>query len=73
MTKNEAKERFVSEVLGYVVAKYGHDDEVAINEAWNDWTDMLAKEGEISMRQYDTWDTPRFTDRDKLDALAQAR
>jgi peptidoglycan hydrolase-like protein with peptidoglycan-binding domain len=58
MTKAEAVQEFKEEVLPYVVAQYGKDDRPAIREAWNDWTDMLQKDGRISMKQYETWVGP---------------
>ncbi len=72
MTKAEAKYEFISEVLPAVLARYSADDDVAIAEAWNNWTDMLAKEGHITLHQYDTWDHPRFSAQDKLEALERA-
>ncbi len=27
-------------------------------ESWNNFTDMLCKNGEISLKQYETWDNP---------------
>ena len=46
-------QRFRDEILPYVVAQYGPDDEPARNEAFNNWTDGLCKDGEISPWQYD--------------------
>lgn len=58
MTKTEAIAEFKSEVLPYVLAKYGPNDKPAKREAWNDWTDALCKEGRITAKQYDTWAGP---------------
>ena len=33
-------------------------DTVAKREAWNDFTDMLCKEGDITMNQYNNWSNP---------------
>jgi hypothetical protein len=33
-------------------------DVVAKREAWNDFTDMLCKEGDITMNQYNNWSNP---------------
>jgi len=49
---------FEENVLPYVVEKYGKDDEIAIREAWNDYTDGLCKDGEISEWAYENWDNP---------------
>lgn len=27
-------------------------------ESWNNFTDMLCKDGEISLKQYESWDNP---------------
>ena len=51
----ELSKRFDEEVLPSVVGQYGEDDTVAINEAFNDWTDMLCKDGEIHPEQYDSY------------------
>lgn len=58
MTKKEAVASFREVVLPIVVKTYGKNDKVAISEAWNDWTDVLCKNGEISSRQYETWTGP---------------
>jgi hypothetical protein len=54
-SEEELSERFDSEVLPSVIEQYGEDDEPAINEAFNDWTDMLCKDGEIHPEQYDKY------------------
>jgi hypothetical protein len=58
MTKNQALQDFKENILPAVVSKYGKNDKVAICEAWNEYTDMLCKDGLISMKQYETWDNP---------------
>jgi hypothetical protein len=42
-----------------VVASYGPRDKPACREAWNNWTDSLHKDGEITERQYNTWEGPK--------------
>lgn len=62
MTKREAVELFKSEVLPVIRRKYerdGRKDRPARREAWNNWTDDLAKCGDISPRQYDRWLAPK--------------
>ncbi len=54
-TEQELSDRFDAEVLPEVVAQYGEDDEPAISEAFNNWTDMLCKDGEIHAEQYDSY------------------
>ena len=51
----ELSERFYEAVLPDVIAKYGEDDQVAINEAFNDWTDMLCKDGDLHDEQYNKY------------------
>jgi len=54
-SQREARKIFNEEVKPAVVAHYGKNDRPALDEAWNNWTDMLCKEGRISSRAYDTW------------------
>ena len=58
MTKKRALEIFHEEIMPDLIEKYGGDDKIAFAEAWNNFTDTLCKEGEISQRQYDTWIGP---------------
>jgi len=53
--QREARKEFNADVKPAIVAHYGSSDRVALDEAWNDWTDMLYKEGRISERAYDRW------------------
>ena len=60
MTKREADKRF-KDIWKYYLQDNPHirsDDKVAKRTLWNDWTDMLAKEGSITEHQYDTWSGP---------------
>jgi ferric-dicitrate binding protein FerR (iron transport regulator) len=59
MTKAQALRRFRQEVAPSVVARYGTRDKPACREAWNNWTDSLHKNGEITARQYDRWLGPK--------------
>lgn len=62
MTKREAVKRFKIEILPEVRKRYEADgivDKPARAEVWNDWTDALCKEGQITTRQYETWGHPR--------------
>lgn len=54
-SESELSERFDSEVLPHVIAQYGEDDSVAINEAFSDWTDSLCKDGFIHPEQYSNY------------------
>ena len=54
-------ERFKENVLPWVRSQYEQDgriDKPARREAWNNWTDMLCKGGEISLHAYENWDQP---------------
>lgn len=61
LTKREALTQFKAEILPGIRAQYEADgvpDKPARSEAWNNWTDSLAKSGEITLRQYETWTNP---------------
>jgi hypothetical protein len=49
---------FEENIKPAVIARYGADDEVALREGWNDWTDGLCKDGEISPWAYENWVGP---------------
>ena len=58
ITWEQACAQFAEYLLPVVVAGYEQDgkpDYVARSEAWNDWTDQLCKDGEISDWQYNNW------------------
>ena len=55
LTKKEVVELFKQDVLPDVVKQYGKKDLPAKREAWNNFTDMLQKEGLITESQYDKW------------------
>ena len=58
---HEAVSRFENEELPFIQEQYeqdGEPDYVARCEHWNNWTDMLCKNNEISDWQYDNWDHP---------------
>jgi len=59
MTRLQALKQFKREVAPSVVARYGKNDKPACREAWNNWTDMLHKDGKITRQQYDTWIGPK--------------
>jgi hypothetical protein len=57
----DAARTFEEEVLPYIIAEYEQDgviDSIARHEAWNNWTDALCKDGEISDWQYENWTHP---------------
>ena len=61
ITFAEACEYFTAEILPLVQEKYEQDgvpDWPARGETWNNWTDALCKNGEISEWQYANWSHP---------------
>lgn len=58
MTKREALRIFRTQVLPAVIVQYGPKDAPARCEAWNDWTDALCKDRQITLRQYESWTNP---------------
>jgi ABC-type amino acid transport substrate-binding protein len=54
MNKSEAVAQFKSEILPAM--KKG--DKPAVREAWNNWTDALHKDRQITDKQYRTWTNP---------------
>ena len=70
ITRDQAIERFENEVLPYIQRQYEDDgipDYCARATAWNDWTDGLCKNEEISDWQYDNWSHPEccLTERER--------
>lgn len=47
---------FDENIAPAVIAKYGADDEIAINEAFNNWADGLVEEGTLHPEQLNTYD-----------------
>lgn len=60
MTKREALKLFRESFPNhYFISKVsGRLDKVARSEAWNNFTDALCKDGEITAKQYDSWTNP---------------
>lgn len=56
MTKAQALKQFKELYASFL--KENKQDKVAIRTAWNDYTDMLTKDGEITENQYNTWTQP---------------
>ena len=54
-SEDELSERFDDEIAPLVIEQYGEDDEPAMSEAFNDWTDSLCKDGEIHEEQYNKY------------------
>lgn len=69
MTRDEAIVQFQEYVLPFVQDEYeqdGRPDWPARREAWNNWTDGLCKDGEISDWQYENWSHPPDCDAKEL-------
>ena len=61
MTFAQACERFTAELLPLIQEAYeqdGEPDYPARCEAWNDWTDAMCKDQQISDWQYMNWGHP---------------
>jgi hypothetical protein len=61
MTKKQAEQQFKNEVLPAIKRHYESDgiiDKPARRTAWNDFTDMLCKDGQITDHQYNNWSHP---------------
>lgn len=54
-SEDELSARFDDEISLFVIKQYGEDDTDAIKQAFNDWTDMLCKDGEIHEEQYNDY------------------
>ena len=57
MTIKEAQHEFIEQNKTAYFQVWKHD-KPALREAWNNFTDMLCKDGRITPRQYDTWLNP---------------
>jgi hypothetical protein len=58
---SDAVDEFNAHILPLVKMDFEQDGEpdwVARREAWNNWTDMLCKDLEISDWQYENWSQP---------------
>jgi hypothetical protein len=54
-SEEELSERFDEEIAPLIIEQYGEDDEPAMNEGFNNWTDSLCKDGEIHEWQYNNY------------------
>lgn len=65
MTKKEAVTLFKETVMPAILKKEEEQGYMAAvkdvpmrSEAWNNFTDMLCKDGEITLKQYESWTHP---------------
>ena len=56
ITKKEAEKIFKEDFLTELNKK----DKILIKTEWNNFTDSLCKDGQISEKQDNNWDYPRF-------------
>jgi hypothetical protein len=54
-SEEELSKIFDESILPLVLETYSESDSVAINEAFNDWTDSLCKDGELHPDQYNSY------------------
>ena len=54
-SEKELSEMFDEEVAPSVIEQYGEDDTIAMDEAFNNWTDALCEEGELHEEQYNSY------------------
>ena len=63
ITFDQACEIFREDILPFVIERYESDgikDGPARRETWNDWTDSLCKNRQISDWQYANWSHPDY-------------
>ena len=58
LTEEQVNNTFEQEILPSVIAQYGKNDKPAVRQAWNDYTDSLCKDGQITQEEYDIWVSP---------------
>ena len=58
LSYEDAVAEFQETIEPLVVAQYGRDDDVALREEFNNWTDYLCRDGRITSNQYNTWSSP---------------
>lgn len=59
LSYREAFDAWQSDIMPSVIERYGKDDYTALAESWNDYTDMLCKDGQFNDLQYNycpAWD-----------------
>lgn len=58
MTKQEALVQFRECYSKLLDVHDKHRDKLMFREAWNNFTDGLCKDGQITTKQYNTWTNP---------------
>lgn len=54
-SEEDLSEMFDEAIAPDIIKEYGENDKPAMNEGFNDWTDMLCKDREIHPIQYDQY------------------
>lgn len=54
-SEEELSEIFDNIIVESVISEFGEDDRCAINQAFNDYTDGICKDGEIHPEQYNKY------------------
>lgn len=54
-SEQSLSDRFDDEIAPLVIEQYGADDETAMSETFNDWTDSLCEDGELHELQYNEY------------------
>ena len=70
-TKAETVAAWRQTCLAWVKHEYESDgipDYPARSESWANYTDMLCKDGQITLKQYESWQSPRECTRPKRKA-----
>ena len=63
MLHAQAVETFTNDIVPTIPTRHdGTIDTIATSEAWNNWTDSLCKNRQISDWQYENWSHPPCND-----------
>ena len=54
-SEEELSELFDNDILPSIIEEYSEEDEPAINEGFNNWSDSLCKDGELHEVQYSNY------------------
>lgn len=63
VTKKEVEKLFKESIMPSIRRRFEKDDKpdyIARTEGWNEFTDSLCKEGEITLKQYNNWRCPKI-------------
>lgn len=63
VTKKEVEKLFKESIMPSIRRRFEKGDKpdyIARTEAWNEFTDLLCKEGQITLKQYNNWLCPKI-------------